>query len=168
MSPTAQKSSQKASAQKTSQKAAQDREATPPFGEGARSVAEEFVARGADALSGAAGLLQGVERESRTQFRDVSRRMARRLELVEEEEFVALREQVRDLSKRVAALEGGKSTPKKTVQKKTQKKTVKKTVKKAARKNTGKKAQKKTPKKTTKKKAAPKKTKAKKTPAKRK
>ena len=151
MSPTAQKSSQKASAQKASQKAAQDREATPPFGEGARSVAEEFVARGADALSGAAGLLQGVERESRTQFRDVSRRMARRLELVEEEEFVALREQVRDLSKRVAALEGGKSTPKKTVQKKTRKKTPKKTTKKKA-----------APKKTT-----AKKTKAKKTPAKR-
>ena len=102
---------QKPSGKKPAQEASQDSDA-PPFGESARSVAEEFVARGADALSGAAGLLQGVERESRTQFRDVSRRMARRLELVEEEEFLALREQVRDLSKRVAVLEGKKARKK--------------------------------------------------------
>ena len=134
---------QKPSGKKPAQEASQDSDA-PPFGESARSVAEEFVARGADALSGAAGLLQGVERESRTQFRDVSRRMARRLELVEEEEFLALREQVRDLSKRVAVLEGKKpakkSTRKKSTRKTTRKKsTQKKSNKQASRKKTSRK-----------------------------
>ena len=135
---------QKPSGKKPAQEASQDSDA-PPFGESARSVAEEFVARGADALSGAAGLLQGVERESRTQFRDVSRRMARRLELVEEEEFLALREQVRDLSKRVAVLEGKKPAKKSTRKKSTRKKstlkksTQKKSNKQASRKKTSRK-----------------------------
>ncbi len=153
---------QKPSGKKPAQEASQDSDA-PPFGESARSVAEEFVARGADALSGAAGLLQGVERESRTQFRDVSRRMARRLELVEEEEFLALREQVRDLSKRVAVLEGKKPAKKSTRKKSTLKKS---TRKKSTRKTTRKKStQKKSNKQTSRKKTTKK---AKKSSAKRK
>ena len=140
MPPTAKKTTQKTTRQ------------TPPFSEGARAVAEEFVARGSDALSEAAGLLQGVEREGRSQIKDVSRRVARRLELVDEEEFMALRAQVRSLSKRVAELEGKKpqkKTGKKTTRKKTTKKTGKKSAKKTTRKKTGKKS---TRKKTTRKK----------------
>ena len=74
-----------------------------------------------EVLSGAAGAVQVLEREGRVQLRDLSRRLSRRLELVEGEEFAALAEQVRDLDRRLSAVEarlagaGAKKTAKKAV-----------------------------------------------------
>ena len=59
----------------------------------------------AEALSGAAGFAQGLEREGRVQAKDMSRRLSLRLGLTDGEEFAALREEVQRLEARLAALE---------------------------------------------------------------
>ena len=93
------------------------------------SSAFEFAS---EALSGAAGLAQGIEREGRTLAKDVARRVSHRLDLVDGEEVAALSEQLRLLTARVERLEsaaGTKKAPAKRAAKTAPKKSVKKTTK---------------------------------------
>ncbi|MDA7982092.1 MAG: hypothetical protein MPJ79_06460 [Alphaproteobacteria bacterium] len=73
------------------------------------SSAFEFAS---EALSGAAGLAQGIEREGRTLAKDVARRVSHRLDLVDGEEVAALSEQLRLLTARVERLESAARTKK--------------------------------------------------------
>ena len=103
----------------------------------------------AEALSGAAGFAQGLEREGRVQAKDMSRRLSLRLGLTDGEEFAALREEVQRLEARLAALEAGEAKRAKAGAKAGPRAAgaARKTKRKAARKTTRKTAAKKAPKK---------------------